>query len=328
MTRRIIIGLIVIVALVAIIAYAGVGVVAYRALAVAQAECRLRGDEVNNTPADFAPFGDYEIDKSPYFMPDYEEVTFNPRGDDLNLVAYYVPAQGVTDPTTAPAVIVVHGVNDCKHRPTVLFPAGMLNRAGYNVMVIDLRNHGFSEADNGYFTGGVTEHLDVLGAYDWLIAERGIDPTRVGLLGTSLGAATVMIATGEEPAIAAVWADSGYADLMVAVRAELTRSRLPEFLSSSVVLMGQVLSGTRIDERSPIAAARQLDGRSALITHGDADVRLSVQYAYDLAAAISESGTPVEPLIFEGSDHILAMFDYPQQYEENLLAFFDKALRP
>ena len=41
---------------------------------------------------------------------------------------------------------------------------------------------------------------------------------------------------------------------------------------------------------SPLAAVSRLNGRPFFITHGDADTRLSVQYAYDLAEAINANG--------------------------------------
>jgi dipeptidyl aminopeptidase/acylaminoacyl peptidase len=47
--------------------------------------------------------------------------------------------------------------------------------------------------------------LDVLGAWDWLVNDKHISPQKIDLFGTSLGAATVMIAMGEEPRAAAVW---------------------------------------------------------------------------------------------------------------------------
>ena len=44
----------------------------------------------------------------------------------------------------------------------------MLHRAGFGVLLIDLRNHGASDIDNGRWAGGSKEFLDALGAWDWL----------------------------------------------------------------------------------------------------------------------------------------------------------------
>ena len=64
---------------------------------------------------------------------------------------------------------------------------------------IDLRNHGDSGTTGGRHTGGIRESADVLGAWDWLVAERDLTPERIGLFGISLGAASVVIAAGDEP---------------------------------------------------------------------------------------------------------------------------------
>ncbi|HLO35912.1 MAG TPA: alpha/beta fold hydrolase, partial [Candidatus Deferrimicrobium sp.] len=107
-------------------------------------------------------------------------------------------------------VILVHGYNACRRDWTVLLPAGMLHQAGFGVVVPDLRNHGDSDIDDGRWAGGAKEYRDVLGAFDWLRA-HGVPGERIGIFGASLGAATATIATGEEPGVAALWADSSYA---------------------------------------------------------------------------------------------------------------------
>ena len=99
----------------------------------------------------------------------------------------------------------------------------MLHRNGFSVLLIDLRDHGDSTREDGRFAGGTDEYRDVLGAWDWLRTEQGLPPASIGLLGISLGAATVLLATGQEPAVAAVWEDSSYADLGTAIDAELKR---------------------------------------------------------------------------------------------------------
>jgi dipeptidyl aminopeptidase/acylaminoacyl peptidase len=131
---------------------------------------------------------------------------------------------------------------------------------------------------------------------------------------------------GEEPHVAATWEDSGFADINVAIVAELSRNGYPTFLASSASLMSQVIAGDNITAYSPLAAVSKLNGRPFFITHGDADTRLSVQYAYDLADAINASGGEVEPWIVAGSGHVEAMFDQTAEYEQRLLAFFSESL--
>ena len=78
----------------------------------------------------------------------------------------------------APVVIVTHGLNGCKCDPNALTVAGMLHRNGFNVLLYDMRNHGQSDIDNGRAAIGNKEFQDVLGAWDWLIAEEHFTPAR------------------------------------------------------------------------------------------------------------------------------------------------------
>lgn len=296
--------------------YGAAGAVIYNTLSDVSETCdgRLNG----NTPN---AFGAGDIDTQPYWMEGYEAVTFPSRDANITISGWYVPADA-----DAPAVILVHGLRSCKRNPEVLLPAGMLHSAGFNVLLMDLRDHGDSTIEDRRYAGGTEEYRDVLGAWDWLIAEKGIPAERIGLFGASLGAATVMIATGEEPRVAAVWEDSGFADINVAITAELARNGYPTFLASSAMLMSQLIAGDNITAYSPLNAVSKLNGRPLFITHGDADTRLSVQYAYDLAETVRATGGEVEPWIVAGSGHVQAMFDHSEDYEERLIAFFQEHL--
>ena len=320
MKRHRVILVIVIVALVLAVGYVGASAYVYNRLSTTVAGCGVAENRAF-TPAQFSS---ESVDTTPYLMPDYQEVTFSSRGDEITLSAWYIPAE---DEVNAPAVVLVHGLTSCKRSPSVLIPAGMLHRAGYSVVMPDLRDHGDSQIEDGRYAGGSEEWRDALGAWDWLVNERGIPAERVGMFGVSLGAATAMIATGEEPRVAALWEDSGFASIQAAVDAELRRNGFPTLLSGGALTLGRLISGDDILAYSPLAAMSKLDGRPIFITHGSADARLSVQYAQDLAEAVRAAGGSVEPWIVDGATHVEAMFLQPEEYERRLLAFFDAALR-
>jgi uncharacterized protein len=208
----------------------------------------------------------------------------------------------------------------------VLLPAGMLYRNGTSVLIIDLRDHGDSTYEDGRFAGGTEEYQEVLGGWDWL-RSKGFAAERIGLFGESMGAATVLIAAGQEPRVAAVWEDSSYARLDEAVDAELHRNGYPTFLSGAGILVARLVSGDDLTSLSPEDAARKLGTRPVFITHGTADTRLSVAYAGELAAAVREGGGSVEPWIVQGVDHIDAVSEMTAEYERRLVDFFKRALR-
>lgn len=285
--------------------------------------CEDRDQEINYTPDNFVKEG---ADLTPYLMDTFEDVRIPSRDKDITIAAWFIPAQNVEDVAATPTVIIVHGLNDCRHRPHSLTPAGMLTHAGFNALVMDLREHGDSTIEDGRTALGTEEYRDVLGVWDWLQATKGIPAERIGLFGYSLGAGTVMIATGEEPRVAAVWEDSGWGDNRELIDDELANNGLPTFLGYGARLVGQIISGDDILSLSPLGAMSKLNGRPIFIVHGDADERVDVHYAFDLAEAASANGNPVEPWIVPGAAHIEPMFVLTAEYEQHLITFFSDHL--
>ncbi|HET9085827.1 MAG TPA: alpha/beta fold hydrolase [Candidatus Limnocylindrales bacterium] len=273
----------------------------------------------DNDPTHFSYPG---LDTSGYLMPTPQDVRFPSREAGIEISGWWLPA----DDPAAPAIVVVHGHSACKRDHDVLLPAGMLYRNGFSVLLIDLRDHGESTDEDGRFAGGTEEYRDVLGAWDWLQTKEGIPADRIGLVGISLGAATVLIAAGEEPRVSATWEDSSYADIAVAIDAELARNGYPGFLEPGGVLMARLISGDDLRSRSPLDAVRKMTGRDLYITHGAADERLSVRYASTLTAAARDSDVRVTTWIVPAAGHTKAMGLVPDAYERRLIGFFQGAL--
>ena len=112
MKRRIVLTVVVFVALLAGIGYLAVGGIAYSVLTHVEAKCAAEQAEAN-TPASFTlPKGD----ATPYLMKNYETVSFPSRDATVTISGFFVPAQTV-DPSEAPAIILVHGVDRASVRP-------------------------------------------------------------------------------------------------------------------------------------------------------------------------------------------------------------------
>ena len=320
------------------LAAAGVGAAAY---AAAGALVYLRGARVKPdcggrfagfTPAAYSavwgdpadptiPFGEW--DAGPYLMPDFDRVRFPSRDPRISMDAWYVPP---AQPANGRAILMIHGYGSCKRDPVVLLPAGMLHRNGFAVLLADLRDNGASTIEDGRSAGGTDDYQDVLGAWDWLAAARGFDARQIGIFGGSLGANSVMIAMGEEPAVAAAWVDSGWSDARTAILEELRFRGYPTWLAPAAVTMARLIDGVDMDRRSPEQALRHLAGRPLFIVHGDPDQRVLTHHAFDLAAAAREGGVVVEPWIIPSPGHTIGMFLLPDEYERRLVEFFSAAL--
>jgi dipeptidyl aminopeptidase/acylaminoacyl peptidase len=303
--------------LVAGTAYMVGGYVVYDKLTRVATHCG--GDYATNTPASFSSD---KLDATPYLMPDYDVVSFPSRGDpSVTISAFWVPGSAAD----SPAVIMVHGLGRCKRSPTVLLPAGMLHRLGYGVLLIDLRNEGESTVTNGRYAGGTVEYKDVLGAWDWLRAAKGLPASRIGLAGMSLGASTALIAVGQESQVAAVWEDSGYSDIGVAISDELARNGYPTFLAPAGILVGR-LQGMDITSLGPLDTVAKLNGRPVAIIHCTGDTRMPVKHAYALRDAIQAHGWKPYVWIVNGGEHVEAVVDHPDEYQSRLAEFWGPAI--
>ena len=102
----------------------------------------------------------------------YEEVTLR-TADGVDLAGWWVPSHH------GAAVVVRHGAGST--RTAALDQGGVLGRAGYGVLLVDARGHGQSEG-SGMDLGWWGER-DTAAAVGFLLAQPGVAPDRIGLLG-------------------------------------------------------------------------------------------------------------------------------------------------
>jgi alpha-beta hydrolase superfamily lysophospholipase len=114
--------------------------------------------------------------------------------DDVGIAAVYFP----TESGSSPAVVLVHGLGQTRDAWTGL--ATLLQRNGIASIAIDLRGHGESTrkitaqglqvvSAQKFVTQDYEEMLlDLNAAFDWLEEQPGINKTRLGIIGSSLGA--------------------------------------------------------------------------------------------------------------------------------------------
>ena len=255
--RKVVIVLIVVLAALVVLYFAA-GTFVYRQLADVRGSC---DKHLANRPDFFTNVSEWpvELDFSPYFVPEYEDVRFPSRQAGLEIAGWYLEGEA-----GAPAVIVLDGLGGCRHAQAALLPAGMLWRNGFHVLVIDLRDTGESDTEDGFSSIGNEEYLDVLGAWDWLVQEKGFAEDRVGVMGNSLGAATVLIAFEEEPRLAAIAVNSPFANLPQIMREELGRAGFPGFIAPATVIMARLLNGENLLEHDPLDAIRSGRGASGV----------------------------------------------------------------
>ena len=322
---RLISAVVVVIATVVIAAYLGAATLVYDQVSAVEAHCG--GRFPGSTPASWStdrpstPEARAEYDSGRYLVADYRAERFSSRDAGIDLNAWWLPSQ---DGPLAPAIIVISGRGSCIRDPDSLAPAGMLHRLGYGVLLLDLRDHGESTVEDGRYAGGTEEYRDVQGAVDWLVGE-GIVPGRIGLLGTSMGAATAIIAAGQDDRVAAVWEDSSYADVETRIAEELDQRGYPRLLAPAATLVARLVSGDDFTSHTVLGEVANLRGRHLFVTHGAEDSATYVSHAYEIDEAARAAEALTDLWIVPEADHTEAMFLDPAEYERRLGSFFGGA---
>ncbi len=314
---------VVLVAAFLLVAYLIASYVVYDTLSAVTGECHP--EDAANTPQHFTANGIDAAVTARYAMPAPQDVEFHSRDPHIpNLVlrAWWIPGRTPGGPT----VILVHGVKSCRRDPNVLMPAGMLQGHGFGVLLMDMRDHGDSDDEDLRFAAGTEEYLDVLGAWDWLVAQ-GVPAPKIGILGMSFGSATTVIAGGEEPRVQAVWEDSSFADMGQAIRDYLTHEGYPTFLEPGGLAMAKVVAGDDLTSKGPLLEIPNYAGRPLAIVHGAADTLLDPHDAEELRDAALASGVDLRVFwLVPGMDHTRAVIEMPDAYEPRLVDFFTGTL--
>ncbi len=306
-----------------VVAYFGIGYVLFDKLSDVKGSC---DENMANHPDDFVlhPIWPAGFDVTPYHMSPYETVKFPSRDPGVQVDSWWIPARPAD--ASAPVVILVGGMGGCKNSIPVLVPAGMLWRNGFNVLLIDVRDTGDSTLLDGRTTIGNEEYRDVLGAWDWLVNEKGFAPGKIGVFANSLGGAAANYAFAEEPRIAALFLQATFGDLQQIIQAELKRNGYPTILAPAGLIMGSIVTGENLFVRSPVETITKAAGRPVYIVHTRADSRIAVNQSEQLAAAAQATGAKVTAWFPENGEHVQTPAAYPGEFEQRLVGFFRENL--
>lgn len=243
----------------------------------------------------------------------YTDIQFPSRGDSLALSGWLLKS-----PANQKTVIMAHGYrkNRLQNDVPALPIAKDLVAQGYNVIMFDFRNSGISE---GSLTSvGQYEVQDLLGAVDYVKSQPGLNQEIV-LMGFSMGASTAILAGAREPAVAAVVADSPFADLATYLDQNLSVwTELPSVpFNQAFFLVVPPMTGLRMEAVSPIKEVGALQDRHLLLIHGVADTDIPISSSEALARALP--GTELVPVPEAG--HVKSYNTNPDLYLKEVNTF-------
>ena len=169
----------------------------------------------------------------------------------------------------APTQIMFHGYRSAAVRD---FCGGLKEglEAGYNVLLIDQRAHG--ESEGKYLTFGILERRDCLAWTEYVCERMGAD-SKILLYGISMGAATVLMASGLAlPAnVIGIVADCGYTSPESIIKKVMHDRKYPASILYPLTRLGAKLYGHFDLEETSAPAALKRSGIPVFFVHGDDD---------------------------------------------------------
>lgn len=238
----------------------------------------------------------------------------NDEGLKLHAIYFSAPR-----PTRKSAVIV-HGYTDNARRMMMI--AYLYNHdLGYNVLLPDLQHHGQSQGEA--ITMGWKDHYDLV---RWIAVADSLfgGNTEMALHGISMGAATVMMASGENlrPCVKAFVEDCGYTSAWDEFEWQLGEMfSLPAFpLLYTTSALCRLKYGWTFGEASALEQVRKCR-RPMLFIHGGADTYVPTRMVHELYAAkpgVKELWIPA------GVEHAQSYKDCRAEYTRRVATFLEK----
>lgn len=229
-------------------------------------------------------------------------------------VAWYLPAAQKSQKTA----LVVHGFLNSK---AGMKPYAMLfHELGYNVLIPDNEAHGQSQGNIiGY---GWNDRENVIAWTKELVHEN--PNSRISYFGLSMGAATVMMASGEKlpKQVVNIIEDCGYSSVWEELKHQAkVMYHLPAFpLLYEVSAISKIRAGFTYKEASSVKQL-QKNKLPVLFIHGDKDDFVPTKMVYDNYKATKG---PKELVLIKGAKHAEAYKVNVQEYEEKIKAFLKK----
>lgn len=237
--------------------------------------------------------------------------------DDLKLTAFYYP--GTAESHTY--VLAVHGYT-VDHRDIAPAIKPFADK-GYHVVAPDQRGRG--ESEGNYLSMGWHEKDDVLLWIDKILEQD--KQAQIILYGESMGAATVMMASGEKlpSQVKAVIEDCGYTSAYAMFKDQLKeRFGLPEipFLPSAR-LISQIRLGFDFQDASALDQLKKAT-LPILFIHGGADDYVPTYMGKELYESYKGKK---ELLIIDDAGHGQSADKDPQTYYTAVFTFLDKYIK-
>ena len=217
-------------------------------------------------------------------------------------------------------ILYLHGVSESKISGLPI--ADLLCRAGFLVMLYDARRHG--ESGGRFCTYGFYEKHDASTIITYLQSRADLHLRRIGLFGTSMGAAVALQVAAIDSRVAAVIAESGFARLRSVFDDYQRRMiKLPfHYLRNIVIIRSEHLAHFKASAVSPVDAVSRIR-IPLLLLHGTDDPLIHPSYSQQVYERANE---PKELWMIPGATHSNTFQVGGDAYQQMVVGFFERTL--
>lgn len=231
--------------------------------------------------------------------------------DNLNLHAAYIEQKSHI------YMIMVHGYRG--DGASIISPIKQMKKAGYNLLIPDLRGHGFSEGD--YIGMGWDDREDIIQWIDYLLSK---DPhASIILYGVSMGGATVMDVAGEKlpHQVKAIIEDCGYTSVWDIFKAHIDMNNIESEVALHMAsLVTKIRAGYYLEDVRPIEQVKKSQ-TPMLFIHGAEDNFVPFAMVNELYNAAT---CPKEKLVIQGAGHANSCSVNSELYYQTIFHFIEK----
>ena len=219
----------------------------------------------------------------------------------------------------SPVVLLLHGARD--DRVSMVSRAKLLVGHGFSVLLIDLQAHG--ETPGEAITFGLRESADVAAARDWI--RQKAPGRRIGVIGCSLGAASVLLGT-QPSGFDAVVLEAVYPRISRAVENRVRMRLGPLAPTVAPLLVMQLEPRLHISpsQLEPIRSIGRL-GAPVLVVAGSKDEHTTLPESLELFDA---AAAPKAMWVVEGARHQDFLAYDPRGYDSRVVEFLMENIGP
>lgn len=286
----------------------------------ASVPCEVWIEEAENKPDNWSLGDKADWDPSDYFIENYKEVSIFADDGEIELKSWWVE-NNLSNPT----IILLHGLTSSKNSPDILLPMGMMNKSEFNLLAIDMRDHGESTCEDGFYAAGQNETDDVVAAIDWLI-NKGISPSNIGIYGNSLGALVGLMTPAKTNEFGSIAVIDPPVDFETLVREEMSYQGFPTFLWEPIYHYALVFKRINMLKDIPEEALSKGNKQPLLIFSGLQSDRVLPHHSDDLVDIAKANDIDYNIYKYDGMGHTQILYFYTEEYSQLLTDFYKSTL--